>query len=117
MERALPAEIVDEQLYTMSETARLCRISVKTLAFHRDKGDIRYTLFGRRTYRFKGYDIRAFQQEQSRKACPSTRKRARRTGTTTSRSEVSDFLAARERRMKERREARKNSSENSAGQR
>jgi SpoVK/Ycf46/Vps4 family AAA+-type ATPase len=100
-------EIVDDELYTMAEVAAICRISIKTLTHHRDNGDITVTILGRRTYRFYGAAIRAFLQEKSGKACPSGRKRARRSTTTTSRSEVSDFLAARERRIQARRNGTK----------
>jgi hypothetical protein len=100
--------IPDEQVFTMAETAAICRISVKLLAWHRDKGDIRYILFGRRAYRFKGSAIKAFQRLITQEAapCPSSKRRDRRTTSTTSSSNVVGISEARKRRQSERQSAK-----------
>ena len=109
-ERAtLPLDhIPDEQSFTMAETAAMCGISIKLLAWHRDKGDIRYMLFGRRAYRFKGSAIKAFQRLLTQEAapCPSSKRRGRRTTSTISSSNVVGISEARKRRQSERQSAK-----------
>ena len=88
-------------LLTMEETAEMLGICTKTLRAHVAAGDIRYVLVGKRTRKFTQSDINAFIED--RRECHSTDRKSLRTGTTTSRSKVYDFMAQRERRIEERR--------------
>lgn len=101
--------IPDEESYTMAQTAEMCGISIKLLAWHRDRGDIRYMLYGRRTYRFKGSAIKAFQRLITQEAapCPSSKRRSRRTSNTTSSWNVVGISEARKRRLAERQNSKK----------
>ena len=87
------------------EAAAMLDISVKTLRTLTETGDIKSVLVGARR-KYEPDDIRAFIKEQKRK-CPSTSRRTHRTTTTTSRSKVCDFTAARAQRINARRSGAK----------
>jgi len=91
---------VPRLLVPPKEAAEMLDISVKTLRALTDDGQIKYVLVGARR-KYEPDDLKEFIQRG--KACPSTGRRSRRTGTMTSKSRVYDFTAARERRISARR--------------
>jgi hypothetical protein len=88
-------------LRTPREAARKLRCSIKTLKAHVAAGALRYVAVGhgrKRTKRmFTDSDLNEFIANQTRKdvPCPSTKTRARRSGSSISSSQVIDFTAPR----------------------
>lgn len=82
------------------ETARLLGFDEKTLRAHVREGNIRYLSVGfgekRPRREFRLADILEFLERMSRRECPSTAPRTRRSTTSTSSSEVIGFTARRE---------------------
>jgi hypothetical protein len=89
-------------LRTLREGAARLRCSIKTLNGHLASGALGYVVMGHGTKRprkmLSDADIDQFIADQTRKdspACPSIEHRVRRTGTSTSKSEVIAFTARR----------------------
>jgi hypothetical protein len=87
-------------LRTASEAAAKLGCSIKTLNAYVESGALRYVIIGHGTKRprrmFAPADLDAFITSQTRKEsppCPSSASRARRSGTSTSNSEVIAFTA------------------------
>jgi hypothetical protein len=93
--------MADRLLYSLKEAADALGMDVKTLIRnHIATGQLPYLIVGKRTKKITPEDLQAFIKERRVEACPSISARARRTGTTTSKSMVYDFAAAREQRTK-----------------
>jgi hypothetical protein len=91
-----------DALRTPTEAARRLRCSIKTLKSHVKAGELKYVIIGRGIKRprkmFTDADLDQFIANQSRKdapACPSTKTRARQTGSLIFGGEVIDFTAPR----------------------
>lgn len=88
------------------ETARLLGVDSKTLRGHVRRGNIRFLVVGfgeqRPRREFRLADILEFLERMSRRECPSTAPRTRRSTTSTSSSEVVGFTARREALIAER---------------
>ena len=91
-------------LLNMEEAAEMLGISSRTLLTHVAAGELRYVLIGKRTRKFTERDIRDFIEA---KTCQSTSQRIRPIGITTSLYKVEGFMAARARRLAERRKSSK----------
>ena len=88
--------------FTMAEAAAKLGCSVKTLKGHIEAGRLRYFTTGHGSKRQRkmvtAADLNEFIAAQSRKdssPCPSTKTRARRSGSSISSSQVIDFTAPR----------------------
>jgi excisionase family DNA binding protein len=98
-------------LLTPVEVASLLRCSRKTLAAHVRTGALKYVNIGCGTKRprrmFAEADVEEFIERQTHRdvPCQSTVRKVRRIATTTSGSEVIGFMALRERRNAEKRNA------------
>src|SRR5262249_21906522 len=99
-----PVAAPPDGLRTPAEAARKLHCSVKTLNGHIASGALRYVVIGHGTKRprkmLTDADLDQFIANQTRKdvPCPSTKTRARRSGSSISSSQVIDFTAPRRRR-------------------
>lgn len=96
----LLAAFADRVSIGAGETARLLGFDEKTLRTHVRRGNIRFLSVGfgekRPRREFRLADILEFLERMSRRECPSTAPRTRRSTTSTSSSEVTGFTARRE---------------------
>lgn len=88
-------------LLTPVEAAKKLRVSTKTLARLRGRGNLPYVMLTGQTIRYKEEDLTAFIDGRTQQ-CPTARK-ARASGTTTSKSGVVDFTALAEQRTTKKR--------------
>ena len=91
-------------LYTAKESAKMLNMCERTFRDHVRAGDIRFVRVGKCGKRFAPCDLDEFIESRRETLCPSTDRKASRIGTMTSKSGVHDFMAARARRTKVRRE-------------
>ncbi|WP_413788587.1 helix-turn-helix domain-containing protein [Paludibacillus litoralis] len=91
-------------LLSAAEAAEILGVCGKTLGDLRRAGKIRYVEISSRCYKYRESDLEEFIEARVKvAACQSTNRKTRRTGTTTSRSEVVGFMEQRARRLKQRR--------------
>jgi hypothetical protein len=94
----------------LQETAALLGMDAKTLRGHVEKGNIRFVAVGLGTLKlrreFRLADVLEFLERMSRRECPSTSVKTRRSTTSTSSSEVVGFTALREKLIAERQRSR-----------
>lgn len=104
---ALAAAFADRVSLGLCETAGLLGIDEKTLRGHVRAGNIGYLSIGLGTKRqrreFRLADLLEFLERMSRRECPSTAPRTRRSTTSTSSSGVIGFTARREALIAEKR--------------
>jgi hypothetical protein len=95
----LLAAFADRVSIGAPETAKLLGLDEKTLRGHVRRGNIRYLSIGfgekRPRREFRLADILEFLERMSRRECPSTAPRTRRSTTSTSSSAVIGFTARR----------------------
>lgn len=100
---------MSELLWKPPRAAQELGISVKTLLEHVRAGEIVYVPLGQGTKRprmaFIPDDVRAFVEQRRRRdaSCQSTSRSKARSTTSTSKSEVSDFMARLNKRLEEKR--------------
>lgn len=88
-------------LYNQSEAAKLVGIDVKIFKYHVDKGDIRYILVGKKSWKkYTLEDINEFINNRKIKSCQPINRKAPRSGTTTSKYQAIDFAGLREQHQK-----------------
>jgi len=99
-----PRRTTPDGLKTAAQAAAKLGCSIKTLNAHVDDGDLHYVSIGKGKKRqrkmFTDADLDEFVLAQTRKAtpCPSAATRARRSGSTDSKSEIVSFSEVQRRR-------------------